>query len=92
MPAVSQKQRGLIFSKRNKYGTKKNTPKKFKWIWDEGWENKGELPETSESKLPKFTDFIKEDKKEVIQEDWKFSGLVEVIIDGEKKWIPVYDK
>ena len=43
-PTKSQSQRGLIFAKRNKYGSKENTPKKDKWIWDEGWENKGKLP------------------------------------------------
>lgn len=40
----SQAQRGLIFSKRNKYGTKENTPDKSKWIWNPDWENKGKLP------------------------------------------------
>lgn len=44
MPAKSQKQRGLIFARRDQYGSKKNTPKKWKWIWDEDWENKGKLP------------------------------------------------
>lgn len=44
MPSVSQSQRGLIFSKRNRYGSENNTPKKWKWVWEEGWENKGKLP------------------------------------------------
>lgn len=44
MPAKSQNQRGLIFGKRDQYGSKKNTPKKWKWIWDEDWENEGKLP------------------------------------------------
>ena len=44
MPATSQSQRGLIFSKRDQYGSKEKTPKKWKWIWDEDWENKGKLP------------------------------------------------
>ena len=36
--------RGLIFGKRNQYGSKAKTPDKWKWIWDEDWENKGKLP------------------------------------------------
>ena len=61
MPAVSQSQRGLIFGKRTKYGSKKDTPKKYKWIWDEGWENKGSLPEkVKESKIFDFKTFINE--------------------------------
>jgi hypothetical protein len=44
MPAKSQAQRGLIFGKRNQYGSKAKTPDKWKWIWDEDWENKGKLP------------------------------------------------
>lgn len=72
MPAKSQAQRGLIFGKRNKYKTKKNTPPKWKWIWDDEWENKGKLPERVEENrriydfetfnekfFPKFKDKIK---------------------------------
>lgn len=44
MPAVSQKQRGLIFSKRNQYGSISKTPDKWKWVWEDGWENRGKLP------------------------------------------------
>ena len=44
MPAKSQAQRGLIFSKRDQYKTKAKTPKKWKWVWDEDFENKGKLP------------------------------------------------
>jgi hypothetical protein len=33
MPAKSQAQRKLIFALRNKYNKKKNTPKKWKWIY-----------------------------------------------------------
>jgi hypothetical protein len=43
--AKSQSQRGLIFGKRNQYKTKEATPDKWKWIWDEDWENKGKLPD-----------------------------------------------
>jgi hypothetical protein len=46
--AQSQAQRGLIFSKRNKYGSKENTPEEDKWIWNTDWENKGKLPKTVE--------------------------------------------
>jgi len=45
MPAKSQAQRGLIFSKRDQYGSKAKTPEKWKWIWDSDYENKGKLPD-----------------------------------------------
>jgi len=57
MPATSQAQRGLIFSKRNQYKTKKNTPKKWKWIWDDEWENKGKLPKYKKSRIYDFKTF-----------------------------------
>ena len=54
MPAKSQNQRGLIFGKRNQYKSKAKTPNKWKWIWDEDWENKGKLPKKKNKKvLPK---------------------------------------
>jgi hypothetical protein len=67
MPAVSQQQRGLIFGKRNQYGSIENTPKKWKWVWEEGWENKGKLPKykrkkknkkNNENKVITFTEFL----------------------------------
>ena len=65
MPAKSQSQRRLIFGKRGKYGSEKNTPKKWKWIWEEGWENEGKLPKKKKKNesvlLPKFSEF--ENKK-----------------------------
>jgi len=65
MPAVSQAQRGLIFSKRTKYGSEENTPKKWVWIWHEGWENKGKLPKKKkknkvESRIYNFDTFVNE--------------------------------
>jgi hypothetical protein len=66
MPAVSQKQRSLIFGKRNQYKTEEKTPKKWKWIWEEEWENKGKLPKykinKNENKLINFSDYIYEKK------------------------------
>jgi hypothetical protein len=50
MPARSQSQRGLIFARRDQYGSKKDTPKKWKWIWDDDWENKGKLPKKVKKK------------------------------------------
>jgi len=38
MPSHSEKQRKMIFAKRSQYKTKENTPKKWKWIWEKGWE------------------------------------------------------
>lgn len=51
MPSRSEKQRKMIFAKRNKYKTKKNTPEKDKWIWKKEYENKGELSETTSEGL-----------------------------------------
>ena len=44
MPAKSKQQLKLIWAIRRKYGKKKNAPKKWKWVFEEGWENKGKLP------------------------------------------------
>lgn len=55
MPAKSQSQRGLVFSKRDQYGSEAKTPKKWKWVWEEEWENKGKLPDkVSENYRAKF--------------------------------------
>ena len=76
MPAVSQKQRGLIFSKRTQYGSKSKTPDIWKWVWEDSWENVGKLPKYKKSKknsnkssIMKYEQFINEwfkfgDKKE----------------------------
>lgn len=58
MPAVSQAQRGLIFGKRSKYGSEHATPKKWKWVWHEGWENKGRLAKKKRKKKSKKESFI----------------------------------
>lgn len=65
MPAVSQSQRRLIFGKRNQYKTEKKTPKKWKWIWHDEWENKGKLPEKikNESLIINFETFVTEKYK-----------------------------
>lgn len=38
MPSSSEKQRKYIFYLRGKYKNKKNTPKKYSFIWDKDWE------------------------------------------------------
>lgn len=62
MPAKSQSQRRLIFGKRAQYKTKENTPKKWLWIWDDEYENKGKLPEKvkKESRIFDFDTFVNE--------------------------------
>ena len=65
MPSKSQSQRGLIFSERSKYGSKESTPKKWAWIWESGWENKGKLPKKvkknkNENSVISFTEFLNE--------------------------------
>lgn len=68
MPAKSQAQRGLIFSRRDQYGSKKNTPKKWKWIWDEDWENKGKLPKKVKKKKKNESALVSESLEEFLNE------------------------
>ena len=66
MPANSKRQLRLIYSKRNKYKTEKNTPKNWKWVWDKEWTdvNYKKLPEkVKEHIITKFNDFLNESKK-----------------------------
>jgi hypothetical protein len=63
MPAQSQSQRSLIFAKRDQYGSYKETPKKWKWIWSKDWENKGKLPERVSEKI------VKESLEEFINDE-----------------------
>lgn len=37
MPSKSKQQYKFILTKRNQYKTKKDTPDKWKWIWDSEW-------------------------------------------------------
>lgn len=37
MPSETPEQRNYIFYLQGKYKDISKTPKKFKWIWDEGW-------------------------------------------------------
>jgi len=62
MPAKSKVQQRLIFSKRSQYKTKKDTPEKWKWIWDKGWEK------VSNDVPNKVKNEIKEMIKKVINE------------------------
>lgn len=50
MPAKSQQQLKFIYAIRNKYKTKKEAPKKFKWVFDEEWTDvkMKELPKVTE--------------------------------------------
>jgi len=97
MPAKSQAQRGLIFGKRNQYKTKKNTPKKWKWIWDEDYENKGKLPEkVKESFITKFKIFeeryLSDDEIEASYDDFEIvSFSVDSLSDrgGASGWISI---
>jgi len=75
MPSKSQQQRKLIFAKRGRYGSESDTPKKWRFIWEEGWENKGKLPYKVKKKKNKkkyenqvitFSNFLNEN----IQEDY----------------------
>jgi hypothetical protein len=66
MPAQTEKQRSYIFSMRNKYKTKEQTPAKLKFIWDSGWENKGKLPEkVKENTMKNLIDLLKEASEDV---------------------------
>ena len=37
MPAKSVKQLRFIYALRGKYKSKKKTPKKYKWVWNDEW-------------------------------------------------------
>ena len=52
MPAKSQQQLKFIYAIRNKYKTKKEAPKKFKWVFDEEW------TDVKMKELPKVTEGI----------------------------------
>lgn len=70
MPARSKRQLGLIYSKRNKYGSRKNTPKKWKWVWGKEWTDVDykKLPEkTSEHIITKFDYFLNEGIRDVLK-------------------------
>jgi hypothetical protein len=61
MPARSQQQAKFIWAMRNKYGSKKKSPKNMKWVFDKEW-TKGvdikSLPKYSESKsVMRFEEF-----------------------------------
>ena len=51
MPAKTEKQRRFIFAKRSQYKNKKQTPKKWKWIWGSEW------IKLQESKVMNFDQF-----------------------------------
>jgi len=72
MPAKSEQQRKLIFAKRGQYGSVEKTPKKWKWVWEDGWGNKGKLPykvkkknknKKFESNIITFSDFMLNEEK-----------------------------
>jgi len=70
MPAKSKSQLGFIYSKRNKYGSRKDTPKRWKWVWGKEWTdvNYKKLPEkVSEHIITKFDDFINENIKDYLK-------------------------
>ena len=70
MPANSKRQLRLIYSKRNKYKTEKNTPKNWKWVWDKEWTdvNYKKLPEkVKEHIITKFNDFLNESIRDVLK-------------------------
>lgn len=95
MPSVSQSQRGLIFSKRNKYNSEENTPKKWKWIWDEGWENKGKLPEKvrkkkkNKKRIHSFESFVNENYNNIKKIDNMSNQELE---DENKHFIKLQNK
>lgn len=56
MPSKSRAQQKMIFARRGMYKTKSNTPEKWKWIWDKGYEKleAGAPEKITESKLDKY--------------------------------------
>lgn len=65
MPSSSEKQRKYIFYLGGKYKTKSDTPEKFKWIWDSGWES---IEEDHIERYKPF-DFTDEDQPDKIDND-----------------------
>lgn len=64
MPSVSKQQFKFIWAMRNKYKSKRKTPKNMKWVFDEDW-TKGikfkDLPhKVKENHLLRFNEFINE--------------------------------
>jgi hypothetical protein len=37
MPSKSPEQRKMIFTKRDQYKSKENTPKDWQWVWNDKW-------------------------------------------------------
>jgi len=92
MPATSQAQRGLVFGKRNQYGSKEKTPKKWIWIWGEEWENKGKLPakKTNESFNVDSEDYTNEFISVLIHDyDWSEEDAAAEAYNID--WDEVYD-
>jgi hypothetical protein len=95
MPTVSQKQRGLIFGKRSQYGSEAKTPQRWKWVWEEGWENKGKLPKykkrkrknvtkkVNENKIMHFDEFVKKKFKSDDEDDEDAGSSSGVILNYE---------
>ena len=89
MPFKSDKQRKFIYYLRGKYSTKKNTPKKYKWIWAEDWVSENKI-------LTKFNTFSKnmEFKKIVSdkKEDFKefITKFKKHLIDNKKASLVLY--
>lgn len=60
MPVKSKKQFKLVQLLRNKYGSKKNAPKKYHWAFEKGWTDVDyqKLPQkVSETKVMKFDEW-----------------------------------
>jgi hypothetical protein len=65
MPAKSQQQLKYIWAMRNKYGSKKKTPSKMKWVFDREWTEgvkMKKLPiKVEESRILSFEKFVNEE-------------------------------
>jgi hypothetical protein len=65
MPAKSQQQLKYIWAMRNKYGSKKKTPNKMKWVFDGEWTEgvkMKKLPiKVEESRILSFEKFVNEE-------------------------------
>lgn len=85
MPVQSESQRKMIFARRNKYKTKKDTPAKWKFIWDKGWENKGDLPEKAESSESTLTRYLSIIAEENSVKTLTNVGLVDRLVEFIRK-------
>ena len=57
MPAKSKQQFKYIWAMRNKYKSKKKSPKNMKWVFNKDWTNGVKYEDLKENYIKKFKEF-----------------------------------